>query len=222
MLPLTHIGRNPEDIINQNSVLDSTGYLYRAVSWLGYFEQIDHFPALLYACIEGRFGIEYLLFEEIIIGTGLNLSRQDYEKCLKEPARLSKTIDRLIPDYEKLQEFTSALMALDPRLPKLIYWNPRDLMKSWGKLSEYLHWLGARGETTELSSWRQKAYVDVKQTLDPIWKKITSGQSGLMHPDNMNPEIREVWIDFKNGMTDLEGAKIRINILKPMLFERYT
>lgn len=221
MLPPAHIGRSPEEIISQNSHFDSLGYLYRAVSWLDYFQRTDHFPALLYACIEGRFGIEYLLFEELVIGTGANLSRGDYEKCLKERTKLSKAIDRLIPDYEKLQQFTSALVALEPRLPKLIYWQPRQLMKSWGDLSEYLHWLGARNETTELASWRAKAYEDAKKTLMPIWEKITSGQSGFMHPDNMKSEIREVWLDFKSEETDLEGAKIRMNILKPMLLEKY-
>ena len=148
MLAPSHINRNAEEIIRQNSYLDSAGYLYRAVSWLDYFERIDHFPALLYACIEGRFGIEYLLFEELVIGTGTNLSRQDYEKCLKEPTKLKKAIDRLIPDYEKLQQFTSIVVILEARVPKLIYWEPRELMKSWGKLSEYLHWLGAKSETT--------------------------------------------------------------------------
>lgn len=221
MLPPTHIGRNPEEIIRQNSYLDSVSYLYRAVSWLDYFQRIDHFPALLYACIEGRLGIEYLLFEELVIGTGANLSREDYETCLKERTKLSKAIDRLIPDHEKLQQFTSVIVALEPRLPKLIYWQPRQLMKSWGDLSEYLHWFGARSETTELPSWRATVCADVKKTLIPIWEKMTSGQSGLMHPDNMKPEIREVWLDFKNGKTDLEGAKIRMNILRPILLAKY-
>jgi hypothetical protein len=221
MLAPSHINRNAEEIIRQNSYLDSAGYLYRAVSWLDYFERIDHFPALLYACIEGRFGIEYLLFEELVIGTGTNLSRQDYEKCLKEPTKLKKAIDRLIPDYEKLQQFTSIVVILEPRVPKLIYWEPRELMKSWGKLSEYLHWLGAKSETTEVASWRTLAYTEVKQTLSPIWEKISSGQSGFMHPNNMIPEIREVWLDFKNGKTDLEEAKTRMNSMKPLLLKKY-
>ncbi|TAK91227.1 MAG: hypothetical protein EPO06_05595 [Burkholderiaceae bacterium] len=221
MLPPSHTNKSPEEIIGQNSQFNSVGYLYRAVSWLDYFERMDQFPALLYACIEGRFGIEYLLFEELVIGTGANLSRQDYEKCLEERTKLKKAIDRLIPDYEKLQQFTSALIAVEPQAPKLIYWKPKDLMKSWGKLSEYLHWLGVRGETTEVASWRTTAYIDVRQTLLPIWEKITSGQSGFMHPDNMNAEIREVWLAFKGGKTDLEGAKIRMNILKPHLIKKY-
>jgi hypothetical protein len=221
MPPPTHIGRTPEEIVSQNLCFSSVGYFYRAVSWLNYFQRTDHFPALLYACIEGRFGIEYMLFEELVIGTGANLSREDYEKCLKERTKLSKAIEKLIPDYEKLQEFTSACVSLEPRLPKIIRWRPRELMKSWGDLSEYLHWFGARAETTELASWRARTYTEVEKTILPIWEKIVSGRSAFLHPDNMTPEIREVWLSFKNGGTDLEGAKIRIDILKPMLLQKY-
>ena len=42
-----------------------------------------------------------------------------------------------------------------------------------------------------------------------------------MHPNNMIPEIREVWLDFKNGKTDLEEAKTRMNSMKPLLLKKY-
>ena len=212
----SHINRAPEEIIRENSYLDAVGYLYRAVSWLDYFQRIDHFLALLYACIEGRFGIEYLLFEELVMGTGAKLSRQEYEKCVKEGSKLKKTINRLVPDYKKLQQFTSTVAATLPGLPTLIYWEPAELMKSWGTLSEYLHWFGAKNETTEIASWRMAAYGEVRQVLDPIWEKMSSGQSGIMHPDHMNPEARQVWLDFRNGKIDLEGAKLRLDLMKPV------
>jgi hypothetical protein len=217
----SQVNRSPEEIIRENSYLDSAGYIYRAVSWLDYFQRIDHFPALLYACIEGRFGIEYLLFEELVIGTGAKLSRQNYERCLKEGTKLKKAIDRLVPDYKKLQQFTSAIISIEPGLPKLIYWEPAELMKSWGMLSKYVHWFGASIETTEIASWRSAAYTEVEQVLNPIWQKMTSGQSGIMHPDNVMPEVREVWLDLKKGKIDLEGATIRLQLMKPVLSVKY-
>jgi hypothetical protein len=217
----SHINRTPEEIIQENSYLDSAGYLYRAVSWLNYFQRIDHFPALLYACIEGRFGIEYLLFEELVMGTGANLSRQEYEKCVKEGTKLKKTIDRLVPNYKKLQQFTSAIAAMLPRLPKLVYWEPAELMKSWGTLSKYLHWFGAKNETTEIASWRTAAYAEVSQVLNAIWQNMSSGQSGIMHPNAMHPEVHELWLDFKNGKIDLEGVRIRLDLIKPVLSAKY-
>jgi hypothetical protein len=30
-----------------------------------------------------------------------------------------------------------------------------------------------------------------------------------------------VWLSFKNGGTDLHGAKIQMDVLKPMLLQKY-
>lgn len=220
-IPPSHIGRTAPDIIEQNSHFDAIGCLYRAVSWLDYFERSAIWPTLLYACIEGRYGIEYLLFEELVIGTGANLSREEYERCVREPTKLSKAIERIIPDYEKLQQFTAAIVALEYSVPCLIYWKPRALMKAWGELSKYLHWSGHKLDTAENAEWKKGALSDVKGVLMPLWEKATSGHSACMHPDNMNPEIREVWSDFKDGRIDLEGARVRMNLLKPFLAAKY-
>ena len=86
-------------------------------------------------------------------------------------------------------------------------------MKSWGTLSKYFHWFGAKNETTEITAWRRAAYDEVKKVLDPIWAKMCSGQSGFMHPDNVAPEVHQVWLDFKDEKIDLEGAKIRLDLM---------
>jgi hypothetical protein len=222
MFPPSHIGRTAADIIEQHSHFDAIGCLYRAVSWLDYFERSGTWPALLYTCIEGRYGIEYLLFEELVVGTGANLSREDYERCVQEPTKLVKAIDRIIPDYEKLQQFTSAVVSLEPNVPNVIYWKPRELMRVWGEISKYLHWCGHRLETAENTEWKKSALSDIKGVLIPIWNKATSGQSACMHPDQMNPEIRQMWSDYRESVIDLDGVKIRMNILKPVLEMKYT
>jgi hypothetical protein len=94
-------------------------------------------------------------------------------------------------------------------------------MKSWGTLSQYLHWFGAKNETTEVASWRATAYDDVRQVLHPLWQKICSGQPGFMHPDNAVPEVRQLWLDFRDRKIDLEAAKIRLDLMKPVLSTKY-
>ena len=74
MLPPSHTSRTPEQIVSEKIYFDSAGYLYRAMSWIDHFERNDHFVSLLYACIEARYGIEYLIFEEIIISTGADFN----------------------------------------------------------------------------------------------------------------------------------------------------
>ena len=163
MSPPSPIGKSAEEILDFSDYLDSVGYLFRAVAWLDYFKRSGQFPALLYASIEGRQGIEYLLFEQLIIGTGANLQQEEYERCLKNRTRLSKIIDQLIPDYAKLQEFTSVVVSLQSGTPNLVHWNPKNLMKSWGELSNYLHWMGAKNRTTEVDNWKQNAHTDLER-----------------------------------------------------------
>ncbi len=221
MLPPSHSFRGPEKIVGENVYFDSSGYLYRAMSWIDHFERHDQFAALHYACIDARLGIEYLIFEEIAISTGANLSSEQYEECLKSPTKLYKALMRISPDYEMLQSFVKILMSLEPNLPNIIYWQPRKLLKSWGRLSKYLHWFGSKNKTTNLKDWRANAGRNIRELVEPVWEKISSGQSAIMHPRNMNPEIHELWIQYQNGEVDSEGIRIRMEILKPLLESMY-
>ncbi len=209
-----YIGKEPAEIARFDS-FDSGNYIYRAMAWLDYHKRTNIFSSLLYACIEARQGIEYLLFEELVISTGANLSADDYKKCVSERNRFAKTIKQLSPDYEKLQLFTQILVSLDPTLPKLIYWNHSNLMHAWGEVSTYLHWFGARSLTSEDPKWLSLATAKVEKVLKPIWEKLTSGQSGLMHSTDMSPIVREVWEQFRIGSIDRDAAKFRLIFLKP-------
>jgi hypothetical protein len=64
----SHVGKTPAEIIAIEQ-LDGGGYLYKSMAWLNYFERVPVFSPLLYACIDARHGIEYLLFEELVIST---------------------------------------------------------------------------------------------------------------------------------------------------------
>lgn len=216
-----HRNRTPEDIVSKDLLFDSMGYLYRSISWLDYFERTDRVPAFFYACMEGRYAIEQLLFEQLVIGTGVRLLRSDYEACLKNRTKLSKMIDRLVPDFLKLQDFTSVVIDLDSKLPRVIFWKPKDLMKSWGRLSSHLHWLGASSETTENIEWKKGALNNAKEILMPIWEQYHSADCiGLMHPDDMEPEVNRIWLDFREGKIELESVRIRMRLIQPRLQQR--
>jgi hypothetical protein len=221
MLPPSHIGRSPEEIASKTLHFDSAGYLYRAVSWLDYYKRSKNFPALLYASIEGRMAVEYLLFELLVIGTSAQLTLEEYKKCLKDRTKLDKAISRLVPNYEKVQEFSALLIEFEPALPKHLKWNIKDLKKDWGVLSEYLHWLGAANLTAEKDAWCATAYEELRSILQPLWEKLSSGQSMMMPPGNMTHEVREVWEDFSVGKVDSDSARIRLRILKPVLNAKY-
>jgi hypothetical protein len=164
-------------------------------------------------------GIEYLLFEELVLSTGAKLSRKDYERCLKDRMKFSKMIRQLSPDHEKAQKFTSIVANIESgkrSVPNIIFWRPRELESAWGKLSKYLHWTGAHTETTKEPKWVDDAYSDAERVLMPIWEDMCSGHSGLLHPDNMTRATRVIWEDFRTGKIDSNSARIRLEIIRPL------
>lgn len=215
-LPPSHQGRSADEILGDKIYYDSVGYLYRAVSWFDHFERTPRFTTLLYSCIEARMGVEYLLFEELVISTGAKLSREDYERCVKDSLSFSKLIRQLSPDHRKAQEFTRVVVQLQPVPPKLVYWDPRELEKAWGKLSKHVHWVGARTETTDDRNWLKNAGGSVRGVIMPMWEKITSGQSGLLHASEMTSTVYEVWENYRNERIDIESVKFQLEMLRPV------
>lgn len=214
--------RDPIEIMGKDIYFDPNGHIYRAVSWLDYYERTNQFPSLLYSCIEARMGVEHLLFEELILSTGLRLDRNDYERCLKSPMKFAKLIQQLSPDYEKLQEFTRVVLELNRRetdepVPQLVFWKTRELMNVWGRLSRFLHWSGATTETTDDPDWINNFYKDIKNTLLPIWERMSSGPTGILHHNKMKPKVRGIWTDFRNEKIGIDSVKLRLEIMRPIL-----
>lgn len=122
----------------------------------------------------------------------------------------------MTPDYELLQEFTKILSSVEPSFPKLIYFDNTQLMKTWGVLSQYLHWFGARNLTTENPAELDVIFNRIESELNPIWIQITSGQSAMIHSKDMVPVVHEIWEKFRTGRIDAEAAKFQLIYLKPI------
>jgi hypothetical protein len=210
----SHVGKTPAEILAIEQ-LDAGGHLYKSMAWLNYFERVPVFSPLLYACIDARYGIEYLLFEELVISTGANLSQADYQRCTGERNRFIKTIEQLTPDYLLLKRFTRLVASLEPRAPKLIDWNLKGLMRDWGEMSHFLHWVGARGLTTEDTAWLVAAHEKIVATVKPIWINLTSGRSAMLHPKDMHPIAMGVWEEFKRGEINEATVKFQLTVLRP-------
>lgn len=202
--------RTAEAIITEWHSADSYECIYRAMSWLDHFERNGHYPSMLYAAIEGRSGVEHLIFEEIVISTGASLTKDQYNNLLKNSRKLEKKLFKLTPDYMKLQTFTRAVHELNPNLPPLVFWDIKALMRAWGTLSKYLHWNGAKNYTSDDQSWRAQANLNIKKQIEPIWIRITSGDSGIIHPTQMTDGVREIWQGFKDGNINHESLDFRL------------
>ncbi|MDZ7753218.1 MAG: hypothetical protein U5S82_16575 [Gammaproteobacteria bacterium] len=211
----SHRNRTAQEIVSEHIYHDAQGFGYRAASWLDLAHRSGDFAPFHYACIDARLSIEHLIFEQLVITAGGALDQDSYKRCLLEPRKLDKVLNRLVPDYDRLQEFNTIVGSLLPGLPRLNRWNITDLRKSWGKLSQYLHWSGAHPETTENPPWQRHALDQVTSIIDPLWQKISSGHTGSIALDSMPRPVREVWEDFRVEKIDAESVRIRLELVRP-------
>ena len=212
--------RNPEAIVAENVYYDSVGYTYRSLSWLEYAKKKSSVCAVFYAALEIRQAIEQLLFEEIVMSVGGQLDPAEYEKAKGSSTKLSKILRRLSPDYDQLVSFTRAVIELEPGAPPLISWDHVKLLKSWGKVSDYLHWGGEPKETVESAGWFVRAIETIEKAASHLWAKMTAGHSGIMMPNQMQPEIRQAWEDYRAGSIDLDSVRGRARLAQPVLVTR--
>jgi hypothetical protein len=197
--------------------LDSAGYLVASMAWLDYYLRFPAFGPLLSACTTGRHGIEYLFFESLFLGLGYEQCEKEYAQIVNRGAdSIQKLLKQRVPHYQKLQRFSVIVASLDAaNLPQLVEWDHADLMKGWGKLSNYLHWFEAYSRSTDDLQWLNSNYAHILGIVTPIWNKLLSGRKGLMHPDDMHSNTRMVWDEYASGNLTDEQVKIRLEIVRP-------
>lgn len=210
-------GRTAHAIITENVRNESSGYVYRALSWLELAKREKSSPAFQYGAHDARQGIEQLLFEELVLSTGANLDRSEYQRCLGNSTKLHAIIKRLSPDREKLSLFVQAIMATGNQQLDLMVWDHKLLMNYWGTVSNYLHWAGAIDETINKWSWVEAGIAKTEEACLYIWKNKTEKETGVMLPSDMHPEIAALWERFKAGSIGAKDVKIACGLLQPVL-----
>lgn len=207
--------RSADSIITDKVRFESSGYIYRALSWLDLAKRNNSPVAFQYAAHDTRQGIEQLMFEELLLSVGTKLDRAEYEKCLGNSTKLHAIIQRLAPQREKLAKFNQAIFSVGSIQIPLAVWDHKLLMKYWGKLSEYLHWAGAIDETIENPAWIKTGITVTEEACTYIWKNQTEKKTGVMIPDEMHPEIRHLWERFMDEKIGIEEVKISSQLLEP-------
>jgi len=210
-------GRTAHSIVTENVRNESSGYIYRALSWLNLARRERSSPAFQYGAHDARQGIEQLLFEELVLSTGANLERSEYQKCLQNSTKLHAIIRRLSPDRETLATFVQAMMSVGESQVDLMIWDHKRLMRYWGIVSEYLHWAGAIDETIDKWGWVEAAIAQTEEACLYIWTNQTEKETGVMLPRDMHPEIAALWERFKAGSIGVEEVRISSRLLQAVL-----
>ncbi|MBU4262649.1 MAG: hypothetical protein KKC76_12405 [Proteobacteria bacterium] len=205
--------RSAHSIVTENIRNESSGYIYRALSWIDLAKREKSSPCFQYAAHDTRQGIEQLLFEELILSTGAALDRSEYLTCLGNSTKLHAIIKRLSPDREKLATFVKTLMSVVSPQLNIVVWDHNLLMRYWGRASNYLHWSGAIDETVDKWQWVVERIACIEEICMYIWVNQTENNTGTMHPCDMHPAVAALWERFKAGKIGVEEVKLSARLL---------
>jgi hypothetical protein len=204
-------GLSADQILNTRPIEGSSRHIFAAKAWLDNARRTDLPATVLYAAIELRYGIEYLLFECVVL-TGF-MTEERYARCLGEPAEMKRILSENGTKYDKLCDFYEALSSIEA-LPTSHRWNIKSLFKAWGMASQYLHWSGSHSRSHDQRAWRVNAIAQLEGVVEGIWIALTTTPgSGLMRPEGMKPSIRAIWDDYAAGKIDFESVIQRLRLL---------
>jgi hypothetical protein len=213
-------GHTADEIVANEVVDISTWHIFQAVSWLDYAKRERRPSALHYAAFELRYGIEYLLFELLVLSSR-GLTEKEYRKCVGNPQAMRKALRSSKLEYDKLVEFTQILWSLTPDAPKLRFWKLKELSRYWGIASELLHFVGAHSRTYASTTWFNRTLARLETVILPIWEDSQATRGfGLLVKELMEPEVHAAWLEFSKGTLKEGDLKIRMQIIQPALAAR--
>jgi hypothetical protein len=210
-------GKSPDEILTNRPLDHSSWHFFQSRSWLDYATS-EHAPsAIHYAAFELRYGIEYLVFELLVLASE-SLSLREYRQAIGDVKQTKKLLASPARNYAKLAEFTKVIVSVDSDALPVQVWNLDDLFRYWGVASEFLHFLGAHSVSYSQTDWTAKAIARLDSVLNPLWSAIT-GTIGkaLIRPSQMQPEVRQAWIEFKDGTLTKGDLIRRLKIMQPAL-----
>lgn len=209
--------RSPNEIVTETNFFESSGRAFKALSWLDFAKTHRNISALEYAALETRLAIEQLLFEQLIVGVGTELEAHEYKKCCGNAKKLNEIIAKLIPRYKLLLAFTKAMA---PAGIPITEWDNQALIQHSGKVSSYLHWSGGLDVTVQSEQWYTNGISTVEAAANYIWSGLTTGNTGVMAIERLEPEMRELWELYANDEITIESAVKRAESLEPLLKKR--
>lgn len=106
-----------------------------------------------------------------------------------------------------------------PNFP-ITKWDNQKLNELSGRVSVYLHWSGGLNITTQSVAWFDAGISVVGAAAGYVWDGLTTGNTGVMSINRLEPEMREIWGLYSNGEISIEDAVQRADRLEPIFRER--
>ena len=213
------LGRSGDTILSQttaeNTLGGSSWHFFQCKSWLDYALRTQHPSAIHFAAFELRYGVEYLLYELLVL-TSESFTEADYKKCIGDKDEIKKRLGPHATNYEKLAEFTVIVHEISGSPLKLKQWKIKDLIVAWGVASEFLHFLGSHKHVQSDVNWLITAIARLQKQLDPIWVGMTEYcADAILRPSRMSADVKVYWQEFSSGTLSKEDLILRMKLRFP-------
>ena len=209
--PNTILADNNKDLHNHSS-----WHIERALEWIDYANRSRAPGAVGYAAYELRQGIEYLLFELLVISSEA-LSEAEYRECFGPAKNVGAKLAGTAVSYKKLSQFTRLIFeCLREPMPVMKVWDTSELMRYWGTASEYLHFRGTHASSACDPNWIRDAIERLSIPARAMYEVLTTTMgTAAIRPSGMNPTTKKTWDDFREDRITLEQARTRLEIFHP-------
>jgi len=196
-------------------------HLRQAYRWLRYDRGRELDNVLVYASFELRAAIERSLLECLLLITGGKLSEKELSACRK-PGGVCGLIGKYEPAYRKRVQFSQIVISLDPKLPNVVFLDLRLLRKRWSELSEFCHKQNEPSQTFSSPdrSFQKRGFKLIRETLNELTDENWESNRGLINPDGMEPEVREIYEKFADDRLDADQVRRMLTIMEPALKQR--
>lgn len=198
----------------------SDWYFDHAEALLAFALQHDSATAFVYAALEARNALERFVLEMALLATGNPLSEEQLRIAQRRDGAFP-LLDQAVNNYRRHLEFTNLTLEVGGDPFRVAVPNIGQFRRLRTELSDYCHFQVDPALTVNHPErrWFIEGAARVKAALD-LLRSLRSEVNGLILPESMPPEVREVFQAFLADEIDTPTAETRLRLTHPVLEER--
>jgi len=209
-----------DDLLAERRGVTSDWYFDQAEALLEFALKHDSATALVYAALEARNALERFVLEMALLATGGQLSEAQVRTAQRRDGAF-QLLDQALKNYRRHVQFTNLALEVGRDPFRVALPNIGQFRRLRTELSDYCHFQADPAATVNHPQrrWFIEGTTRVKAALD-LLRGLRSQVNGIILPESMPPEVREVFQVFLADEIDMPTARIRLRLMHPVLEER--
>jgi hypothetical protein len=214
------VNHRDNDLLTSRRGVTSEWHFDQAEALLTFALKHDSASALVYGALEARNALERFVFEMAVVATGGHLTEAQMRTARRQDGAF-QLLEHAMSHYRSHLLFTNLTLEVGQDPFRVAVPNLVQFRRLRTELSDYCHFQVDPAATVNHPgrSWFIAGTAAVKATLDFL-RALQTEVTGLIKPESMSPEVREVFRGFVENEIDLQTARTRLNLMRPVLEER--